>query len=148
VVLWPIITFIHRKHSFHSMKSKDTRATNVKSCKNDQWKGFIGFETIQSMFKVIFYHQFFYILLRDKSLEISHSTTICISPCSRCKSSETRTWGMYAVSIATLFWSPCLNPSFDTNSTFNKGDFAEFWISLDWDNGIHPMLRITEVITL
>ncbi len=66
VVFSPIITFIHTKYSFHSMKSKDTRTTNVKSCKNDQWKGFIGFETIPSMSKVILYHQFFYILWRGQ----------------------------------------------------------------------------------
>ncbi len=62
VVFRPITTFIFTKHSFHSIKSKDTRVTNPRTCKNDQWKGFIGFETIPSMSKVIFYCQFFNIL--------------------------------------------------------------------------------------
>jgi hypothetical protein len=68
VVFWPITTFIPTKHSFHSMKSKDTKATNLRTCKNDQWKGFIGFETIPNMSKVIIYCQFFYILLKGQIL--------------------------------------------------------------------------------
>jgi hypothetical protein len=28
------------------------------------------------------------------------------------------------------------NPSFHTKSTFEKGDFVGFWISMDWDNEI------------
>jgi hypothetical protein len=148
VVLQPITTFIFAKHNFHSIKSKDTRTTNLRTCKNDQWKGFIGFETIPSMFKVIFYCWFFYIFSRDKFLEMFHSTVICISLHSPCKTSKTQAWGMYVVSITTLFWLPCLNPSFHTKFTFEKGDFVWFWISMDWDNGVCPMLWITEEITL
>ncbi len=57
-----------------------------------------------------------------------------------------QTWGMYAVSIVTLFCLPC--GFFHTKSTFEKGDFVEFWISMDWDNWIRPMLWIIEGITL
>ncbi len=148
MVFQPITTFIPIKQSFHSIKSKDTKATNPRTCKHDQWIGFIGFETIPSMSKLIFYHHFFNILLRGKILEMFHSTAICISPCWPYKNSKTWAWGMFAVSIATLFWSPCQNPSFHTKSTFKKGDFAGFWISMDWDNGIHPMLWIVKGITL
>ncbi len=45
--------------------------------------------------------------------------------------------GMYVVSIATLFWPPCLNPSFHTKSTFKKCDFVGFCISMDWNNGVN-----------
>jgi hypothetical protein len=120
VVFRPITTFIPTKQSFHSIKSKDT-TTNLRTCKNDQWKGFIGFETIQSMSKVILYHWFFY-----KLLEMFHSTIVCISPRSPYKNLETWIWGMYVASIATLFLPPCLNPSFHTKCTFEKGDFAGF----------------------
>jgi hypothetical protein len=53
---------------FHSIKSKDTKTTNPRTCKDDQWKGFIGFETIPNMSEVIFYPKFFYILLRGQIL--------------------------------------------------------------------------------
>jgi len=79
VVFRPITTFIPTKQSFHSIKSKDTRTTNFRTCKNDQWKGFIGFETIQSMSKVILYHWFFYILLREQivgDVPLNHSLHI------------------------------------------------------------------------
>jgi hypothetical protein len=33
-------------------------------------------------------------------------------------------------------------------STFEKGDFVRFWILMDWDNKIHPMLGIVKKITL
>jgi hypothetical protein len=68
VVPWPIITFTLTKHSFHSIKSKDTRATNLRTCKNDQWRRFLGFETIASMSKVNFYHWVFYIFLKGQIL--------------------------------------------------------------------------------
>jgi len=68
VVFWSITTFIPIKQSFHSIKSKDTRTTNPRTCKNDQWKRFVGFETIPNMSKVIIYYQFFYILLRGQIL--------------------------------------------------------------------------------
>jgi hypothetical protein len=42
--------------------------TNPRTCKNDQWKRFVGFETISNMSKVIIYYQFFYILLRGQIL--------------------------------------------------------------------------------
>jgi len=83
VVFWPITTFIPTKHNFHSIKSKNTRVTNPRTCKIDQWKGFISFETIPSMYEVIFYCRFFYILLRgqilgdvplDRNLHISSFT--------------------------------------------------------------------------
>ncbi len=64
----PITTFISIKQNFHSIKSKNTRAINPKIYKNDQWKGFIGFKTILSVSEVIFYHQFFYILLKGQIL--------------------------------------------------------------------------------
>lgn len=32
------------------------------------------------------------------------------------------------MSMATLFWSPCLNPFFHTKSTWEKCDLARFWI--------------------
>jgi len=52
---------------------------------------------------------------------------------------------MYVISIATLFWSPCLNPFFHTKSTLKKGDFVGFWILMEyWDNGIYPMFSIVE----
>jgi len=59
VVVLPITTFIPIKQNFHSIKLKFTKVTNIITCKNDQWKMFIGFETIPSMSKVIFYRQFF-----------------------------------------------------------------------------------------
>ncbi len=68
VVFLPIITFIPTKYSLHSIKSKDTKMTNSKTLKNYQWKGFIGFETIPSMSKVIVYSQFFNIMLRGQIL--------------------------------------------------------------------------------
>ncbi len=68
VVFQPITTFIPTKQSLHSIKSKDTKASNPRTCKNDQWKRFIGFETIPSMFEVILYHCFFNILLRGQIL--------------------------------------------------------------------------------
>jgi hypothetical protein len=69
-----------------------------------------------------------------------HFAEICISTHSPYKNLETQIWGMYAISIATLFWPPCLNPSLHTKTTFKKGDFVEFWILMDHENGIHPML--------
>jgi hypothetical protein len=68
MVLHPITTFIPTKHSFHLIKSKDTRIINPKTFKSEQWKGFIGFENIPSMSKVILYHWFFYIFLRERIL--------------------------------------------------------------------------------
>jgi hypothetical protein len=50
------------------MKSKDTIMTNLKTCKSDQWKAFLGFETITSMFEVIIYHWIFYIFLKGQIL--------------------------------------------------------------------------------
>jgi hypothetical protein len=139
VVLQPITTFIPTKHNFHSIKSKDTRATNPTTCKNDQWKGYIFFETIPSMFKVIFYRQFFYILKGQilGGVPFDHNLHI---PSFTLQNLETQAWGMYAISITALFWPPCRNPSFHTKSTFKKGDFDGFWILMDWDNGGHPML--------
>jgi hypothetical protein len=32
--------------------------------------------------------------------------------------------------------------------TFEKGDFVRFWILMDWDNEICPMLGIAKEITL
>jgi hypothetical protein len=70
-LLWwsssPLTAFIFTKHSFHLVKLKDTRMTNPRTCKNDQWKGFLGFETIPNMSEVIFFCQIFYILLRGNS---------------------------------------------------------------------------------
>ncbi len=107
VVFWSITTFILTKQSFHSLKSKDTRMTNLITCKNNQWKRFIGFETIPSMFEVIFLLLVFFTSCRgDKFLELFHLTRVCISPHSPCRNSKTQAWGMYAVSIATLFWPP------------------------------------------
>ncbi len=148
VVFWPITTFIPTKQNFHSIKSKDTRMTNPRTCQNDQWKGFWGFETIPSMFKVIFYHNFFYILLKGQILEdvpFNHSLYI---PSFTLQKLRDMSMGMHAISIVTLFWPPCLNPSFHTKSTFKKGDFARFWILMDWDNGVRPMLWIAKGITL
>jgi hypothetical protein len=68
VVLWPTTTFIPIKHNFHLIKLENTRTTNLKTCKNDKWKGFLGFETIPSISKVIFYHGIFYIFLRGQIL--------------------------------------------------------------------------------
>jgi hypothetical protein len=68
VVLWPITTFIPIKQIFHSIELKDTKTTNPITCKTDQWKMFISFETIPNMSKVIFYCQLFYILLRGQFL--------------------------------------------------------------------------------
>jgi hypothetical protein len=68
LVFRPRTTFIPTKHNFHSIKSKDTRVTNLWTCENDQQKGFIGFETILSMFKVIIYCWVFYIFLRGQIL--------------------------------------------------------------------------------
>ncbi len=132
MVFQPITTFILTKHNFHSIRSKDTTTINLRTCKNDQRKRFIDFETIPSMSEVIFYCQV-------KFLEMFHSIVVCISPCSTYKDSETQAWGMYVVSIATLFWPPWLN-HFHNKSTFEKGDFAKFWILIDWDNGVCPML--------
>jgi hypothetical protein len=103
--------------------------TNLITSKNDQWKGFIGFETIPSMFKVILYCWCFYIFLRGQILgdvPLNHNLHI---PSFTLQNLETRAWGMYEVS--TLFWPPCLNPSFHTKSIFEKGDFVEFWILMD-----------------
>jgi hypothetical protein len=38
-----------------------------------------------------------------------------------------------------LILASMLKPSIHTKSTFEKGEFAKFWISMDWDNGIRPM---------
>ncbi len=66
VVFQPITTFIPIKHSFHSIESKDTKATNPITWNIDHWKGFINFETIPSMSEVLFYCRFFYMLLRGQ----------------------------------------------------------------------------------
>ncbi len=105
--------------------------TNLRTCKNDQWKGFIGFETIPSMSKVIFYYWFFYIFLKGQILgdvPLNHNLHIPLFTLQKFRNTSI---GMYVVSIATLFWPPCLNPSFHTKSTFEKGDFVKFWISMD-----------------
>jgi hypothetical protein len=65
----------------------------------------------------------------DKFLEMFQLIKVCISFHSPYKNWETQAWGMYVNSIATLFWPSCLNPYFHTKSTFEKGDFAKFWIS-------------------
>jgi hypothetical protein len=39
------------------------------------------------------------------------------------KFKDTR-WGMYAVSIVTLFWPQCLNSFFHAKSRFEKNEFA------------------------
>ncbi len=144
VVFRPITTFIFTNHNFHSIKSKDTRTINPRTCKNDQWRRVYRF---WNHTKYV-WGDFFTFCWRDKFLEMFHLTAVCISPHSPCKNLETRAWGMYAISIATMFWPPCLNPYFQTRSTFEKGDFAKFWISMDWDNEVHPMLWIVEGITL
>jgi hypothetical protein len=57
MVFRPITTFILTKHSCHSIKSKDTRATNPRTCKYDQWKGFIGFDDVRNDFLLsVFLH--------------------------------------------------------------------------------------------
>ncbi len=78
MVFRPTTTFILTKQNFHSFKSKDTGVTNPRTCKNDQWKWFIGFETIASMSEVIFFVCFFTFCWKDKFLEMFHPTTICI----------------------------------------------------------------------
>jgi hypothetical protein len=113
--------------------------TNPKTCKNDKWKGFISFEIIPSMSGVILYHQIFNILLRGQffgNVPFDHSLHI---PSFTLQKLKDTSMGDYAVSIATLFWPPCFNPSFHTKSTFENGDFVKFWTSMDWDNGIQPM---------
>jgi len=96
-------TFILTKHNFHLIKSKGTRATNFKTYQNDQWKGFIGFQTVQICPRWFFIVKFFTSSWGDKFLEMFHLIVICISIYSPCKNSKTRVWGMYAVSIAYLF---------------------------------------------
>jgi len=148
MVFWPITTFIPTKLSFHSIKSKDIRMINPKTCKNDQWKGFKGFETIPSMFEAILYHWFFYILLKGNffgDVPFNHNSHI---PSFTLQKFKDMSMGDVCSLIATLFWPPCLNPSFHTKSTFEKGDFARFWISMDWDNGVWPMFWIAKWITL
>jgi hypothetical protein len=61
-------TFIPTKHNFHLIKSKGTKTINFKTYQNDQWKGFIGFQTIASMSEVILYCRFFYIFLKGQIL--------------------------------------------------------------------------------
>jgi hypothetical protein len=49
---------------------------------------------------------------------------------------------MYVVSIATLFLLSYLNPSFHTKSTFEKGDFAKFWILMDGTMEFDPCFEL------
>ncbi len=109
---------------------------------------FIGFETILSMYNVIFHHWIFYIFLKGQifgGVPLNHNLHI---PSFTLQKLRNTSMGMYAVTIATLFWPPSLNPSFHTKSTFEKGDFVEFWILMDWDNGVCPMLWINEGKTM
>jgi hypothetical protein len=99
-------------------------------------KGLIGFQTIPSMSKVIICGWFFYILLRGQILgDVPFNRNLHI-PSFTLQKLKDMSMGMYAISIITLFWPPCLNPSFHTKSTLEKGDFARFSISMDWDNGV------------
>ncbi len=66
LVFWSITTFIFTKHNFNLIKSKNTKATNPRTCKNYQWKRFIGFETIPIMSEVIIYCPFFYTSLKGQ----------------------------------------------------------------------------------
>jgi hypothetical protein len=103
-------------------------------------KGLIGFETIPSMSKVILYRWFFYILLRGKILgDVPFNRNLHI-PSFTLQKFRDMGMGDVCISIITLFWPPCLNPSFHTRSTLEKGEFVRFSISMDWDNGVHPML--------
>ncbi len=133
MVLHPMTTFIPTKHSFHLIKSRDTKMINPKTCKNDQWKGFIGFETILSISKAILYHWFFYIFLKEQILgDVAFNCSLFIPLFNLQKIRDTSMGGVNVVSIATLFWPPCLNPYFHTKSTtFKKCDFAKFWILMD-----------------
>jgi hypothetical protein len=65
--------------------------TNLRICKNNQWKRFIGFETIPTMSEVILHHRFFYIFLKGQILGDVHSIIICIyfrSPCKKIKNTS------------------------------------------------------------
>ncbi len=105
-------------------------------CKNDQWKPY------QVCLKWFFIVEFFTSCYKEKIFCMFHSTKVSISLCSPYENSNTWTWAMYASSIATLFWLLCLNPFFHTKSTFEKNDFAMFWILIDWDNKVCFVLWI------
>ncbi len=137
---WGLCVGLLAHNHIHTYKTKFP-FNQIKRHKNNQpynlqkWQmeSVISFETIPSMSKVIFYCQLFYILLRGKifkGIPLHCSLHIPLFTLQRLK---TRTWGMYAISIATLFWSPCLNPFFHTKSALKKGDFAWFgsrWIGI------------------
>jgi len=133
VVFEPITTFRPTKHSSHLIKSKNTRTTNFRTCKKDQRKGFIGFETIASMSKVIFYRWLFYIFLNGhifRDVPFDHNLHI---PSFTLQKLRNTSRGIYVVSIAPLFWPPCLNPSFHTKSTFEKGTKEKPCIRSPWN---------------
>jgi hypothetical protein len=116
--------------------------TNPRISKTNQWKGFIGFQTISNMFEVVFYRQSFYILLRGQFLgdvPFNHNFHI---PSFTLQKLRDMNMGDVCGFNFHLVWLPCLNPPFHTKSTFKKGDFVRFWISMDWDNGVWPMLSI------
>jgi len=140
VVFQPITTFIPTKHNFHSIKSKDIRASNFKTCKNDQWKSFIGFETIPSMSKVIIYCRFFYILLRGQILrDVPLNCSLHIPLFTLQKGRDTSMRDVCGFNYHLVLAS-MLKPIFSHQVHIRESDFVEFWILMDWDNGVCPML--------
>ncbi len=52
-------------------------------------------------------------------------------------------WGLHC-HLVLAFVPKAIFPHQDN---IQKGDFAEFWILMDYKNGIHPILWIVEKIT-
>jgi hypothetical protein len=72
-----------------------------------------------------------------KFLCLFHSNGVYISLHSPSKTYDILPWGIYATSIATLFWPPCLNTFFHSKLRLEKGDCAELWTWMDWNIGAH-----------
>jgi hypothetical protein len=69
-----------------------------------------------------------------------HSTGVSASPHSPSKNSGTSACGMQTISMDALFAPPCLTLGVHAKSMFEIWDFVKFWICIDYDLGIQPML--------
>ncbi len=76
-----------------------------------------------------------------KFLCMFHSIGVFIFPHSPSKNSKTQAYGMYAISIETLFWPPCHMHMIHTKSVFENWNLARFWTSISEDFGVLPMLE-------
>ncbi len=124
MVFWPIPTLILTKHNLITLVYTRTCDISFKMSKTQ----IISCCTIPHMSKVIFdcWHFLFYFCGANYYFWF-HSIGVFISHCSPSKNFNTLAWGIYAISITTLLWPPCLNPFFHTKSILEKCDLSKFW---------------------